>query len=88
MRKQIDSLTFSTRLARGSGVGGEGAAATLTTVTEHPGQPPFGVDAGALQDVFLAGGCGVTGMPIVIGSTAIPGGGVAGAAALNPLSRF
>lgn len=50
-------------------------------VTEQPGQPPFGADVGALQEVFLAGGCGMTGMPMM-GSTAIPGAGVPAAAAL------
>jgi hypothetical protein len=48
---------------------------------EQPGQPPFGADVGALQEVFLVGGCGMTGMPMPMGNTAIPGA-VGAAAAL------
>jgi hypothetical protein len=40
---------------------------------EHPVQPPFGDDLGALQEVFWLGGWGTTGMPMLMGSTAIPG---------------
>jgi hypothetical protein len=50
-------------------------------VTEQPGQPPLGPEVGALQDVFLAGGCGMTGIPMT-GSTAIPGVGAAAGALL------
>ncbi len=61
---------------------GEQEACWAPQLTEHPGQLPRGEDLGALQVLFFVGCAGTTGMPMPMGSTAMPAGG---GAALLPL---